>query len=268
MENFLTKNLKRIVIANLCLLALFLLAQTFSTFADISLKKKMANKGAPGILGSSGITFSATASVKAKPDVANFFMTVREEAEDNVSAQQKMTDKSNKAMELLEKEGIDKKDIKTNNYNTYPKYSSSNIVCIKAPCEPTKSVITGYEAMQNISFKIRDISKSGDIVTKLAALQVNDVQGPNFAIEDTSEAEAEARSEAIKEAKEKAQKIAKELGITLGKITAFSDSASPYQPYMEMGARGFAAKASSRAPNMESGEQEVSSTVSITYEIK
>lgn len=267
MENFLTKNLKRIVIANLCLLALFLLAQTFSIFADIALKKKMVSKTASGILGSNGITFSATASVKAKPDVANFFITVREEANDNVSAQQKMTDKSNKAIEFLEKEGIDKKDIKTNNYNTYPKYSSSNIICIKAPCEPAKSVITGYEAIQNISFKIRDISKSGDIVTKLAALQVNDVQGPNFAVEDKSAAEAEARSAAIKEAKEKAQKTAKELGVTLGKITAFSDNASSYQPYMMASARGFTAKESS-APNMETGEQEVSVAVSITYEIR
>jgi uncharacterized protein YggE len=259
MENFLTKNIKRIITINLCLLALFLIAQTFSTFADISLKKK----------GSSGITFSATASVKAKPDVANFFMTVREEASDNVSAQQKMTDKSNKAIEILEKEGIDKKDIKTNNYNTYPNYSSSNIVCIKAPCEPAKSVITGYAAMQNISFKIRDISKSGDIVTKLAALQVNDVQGPNFTIEDMSEAKAEARSEAIKEAKAKAQKTAKELGVTLGKITAFSDNPLPHQPYQPYMAydrgRGFADKA---VPTMETGEQEVSVAVSITYEIK
>ena len=64
------------------------------------------------------ITFIGTAEIKAKPDIATFLVTARQEERTVILAQQKMTDKANKALALFKEKGIKSDDIRTNSYNT------------------------------------------------------------------------------------------------------------------------------------------------------
>jgi uncharacterized protein len=264
MENFFDKRLRRIVIINLLLLALFLLVKSVTTISDLSLRKKSAAKEPHDIAAVHTITFNGTSSVKARPDTATFIVTVKEEGDSVINAQQKMVDKANKAIELFNEGGAKKSDIQTKKYNTRPKYSFQNITCVKAPCEPSKQVLTGYEATQVISVKFHDIDKVEEVLTSLAQLEINDVVGPALAIEDPSKFQLQAQAQAIEKVKEEAKVTAKNLGVTLGKIVSFSEGPQFSRPHAMM-MKGFAGMAQ---PDIEVGEQEVSSTVSITYEIK
>src|SRR5690242_17827556 len=81
----------------------------------------------------------------AIPDVASFSFTVTEASETVESAQAELDTKMKKEMDLLKAEGIEEKDIKTLNYNVYPKYENNQIYCITYPCPQGTPKLVGYE---------------------------------------------------------------------------------------------------------------------------
>lgn len=219
------------------------------------------------------ISFNGSAEIMATPDIATFVITVRTEDKDLIVAQQKMAKQSNKALEMLAAKGIVKADIKTENYNTNPQYYYQPAVCNKEICTSGKRVLTGFETSQTVSFKVRDIAKSQEILTELAQLEVGEVNGPNFVIENSEKLKSEAQAQAIAKAKSDAAATAKNLGITLKKIVGFSENSSSFNrsfQYSAMAFRGapMAAAEKALAPNLEAGEQKIISSVTISYEIE
>lgn len=261
MENFFDKRLKQIVTLTLVLFSLFLLVKTVGVGVDISRK---ANKPSYKSLVPRTIAFQGSASVSAVPDVGEFVVSVHEEAENVKDAQQKMTDKVNKAIELLAIVGIDKKDIKTTNYRTNPKRSFIPSSCKDGVCKPRKRVIVGYEARESISIKLRDLTKSGDVLTQIAFLDIAEVRGPIFTVSDESKFKMQAQAAAIKDAKANALVTAKNLGVTLVGMVSFSESPIYENNYS---ARSLGRVEASSA-KIEAGEKRVKSSVIITYEIK
>ena len=73
----------------------------------------------------------------------------------------------------------------------------------------------------------------------------------------------QAREQAIDKAKVKAKELAKQLGVGLGRITNFSESAISPMFYDAREAYGLGGA----APEIETGENLIQSTVIITYEI-
>ncbi len=217
------------------------------------------------------ITFIGTAEIKAKPDIATFLVTARQEEKTVILAQQKMTDKANKALALFKEKGIKSDDITTNNYSTNPKYTYENQPCKKKVCPGAKVTLSGYEATQSISIKLRDLTKAGEILTGLANLDIAEVNGPSFAIESPDKYRSQAQELAITQAKSAAQLTAKNLGITLKRIVNFSEEPRQFEPravmMMAKGAPMFEASSSSM-PQLESGEQKITSSVLVTYEIE
>jgi uncharacterized protein YggE len=96
------------------------------------------------------------------------------------------------------------------------------------------------------------------------------VSGLTFTIDDESALQREARKKAIDDAKTKAQQLAKDLGVSLSRIVSFSENnGSPMPMYYRADAMamGGAMEAKS-APSVPTGQNKISSDVSITYEIK
>jgi uncharacterized protein YggE len=160
--------------------------------------------------------------------------------------------------------------MKTENYSTYPKYSFTPGFCRKKICQPGKQVLDGYEAVETLSVKVRNAKKAGEIVAGIAALGIGEVTGLSFVIDDPEKFKAQARVEAIKKAKEEAKITAKNLGVGLGRIVMFNEEMPgffPPQPRMMMAKSFDAAEAGPVAAQFETGEQKVSATVTITYEM-
>jgi len=222
------------------------------------------------------ITLSGHGEVSAVPDIANVSFTIRKEAKTVADAQSGVADVANKVMASLKANNILDKDIKTESVSFNPKYDyvyDSKV--IMAPCtqygcppRPGKNVITGYEAYESISVKIRKIDDTGKIIQELGVLGVTELSGPNFTIDNEDGLKAQAQKQAIDDAKEKAEVLAKNLGVRLGKITSFNDNGNyPTPMYATAKMDSVSAIAPTVAP-VPTGENLISSDVTITYEIK
>ena len=79
---------------------------------------------------------------------------------------------------------------------------------VSYPCRcPGKNELVGYEVSQSVNpSKVRDVKKVGDLVSKIA-VNVSNISGVEFTLNNNRRFEAQARVEAIAEAKTKAKRI-------------------------------------------------------------
>lgn len=200
--------------------------------------------------------------VIAKPDVAVVNIGIISEGTTVNQAQKDSTEKMNAIIKAIKEEfKVADDDIKTDNYSINPKYDWSGRV----------QRIAGYTVNQSATIKARDFSKLGDLIARATALGANSVSGPQFTIDDPAVYRDEARKQAIARAKDKARVLADQVGVNLGRIVGFSEGNTvSYDNYYrkDMAVGAGSAEATTVAPAMEAGSQEVSVTVSISYEIK
>ena len=119
-------------------------------------------------------------------------------------------------------------------------------------------------AENNLSAKIGEIVKGG------VSAGANQIGSVSFTIENKEEIEKEAREMAIKNAKEKAKEMEKELGIKLGRLTSFSEynDNGVYARTLGAGEMQKVMLDSVATPEIATGENRITSNVSLVYEIK
>lgn len=216
------------------------------------------------------ISFQGDGEVFAVPDLATVSLTIRETAKDVKTAQDKVTAKESVVLEFLDKNDIDKKDIKTENYSSYPKYDYG-VPCyggVGIPCRQDAPKIIGYEVSEYISVKIRDLSNVGKVLQGIGAVGVSEISGPNFSIENEDNLKAEARKLAIEDAKAKAKILSNDLGVSLVRIVSFSENGNYPMMYSVKGAGAMDSVSSAPSPELPTGENKITSNVTITYEIR
>lgn len=251
--------------AALAVLALFLLVKTFDALA------RFGEGDMPQV---NTITVTGTGTSEAIPDIAKITFTVQESATDVKTAQDSAAKKANDAIAAMSAFGVDDKDVRTFDYNVSPQYASQTPVrCYDGMCPPTTSIsnkIVGYQVSQTVEVTIRDTAKAGEVLTKLGALNVQNISGPNFSIDDDNGVTNEARAEAIENAREKAKELAKELGVSLGDVVSYSDQGGyyPYASYGKGGGVGMDMAVEAMNPNLPVGQDERTVTVQVTYRIK
>ena len=138
------------------------------------------------------------------------------------------------------------------------------------PCRQDAPRIIGYEVSENVSVKIHDMEKVGEIIKGIGAVGISSISGPNFSVEKEDALKEQARKIAIDEAKAKAEKLAGDLGVTLIRIVNFSENGNYPIMYAAKGmmADSVSAYAPSAAPALPTGENKITSNVTITYEIR
>lgn len=228
------------------------------------------------------ITLSGVGKVFAVADVANFSFTVDETANTVADAQKLATDKNNKAIDYLKKQGIDEKDIQATGYNVNPKYDYTVRPC-PLSSQPTtineaaNSIVTcplsgpklvGYEVTESVNVKVRDITKAGTILAGIGSLNVTNISGLSFTIDNDKELKAQARKMAIDDARAQAEKLASDLGVSLGKVTSFSENGASPVFYSAKAMDAVSASGAGSVPQLPAGQNEIDSNVLITYQIK
>ncbi len=217
------------------------------------------------------ISVSGEGEVFAVPDIATFSFSVTETSKVQSDAQKNATDKMNKAIAYLKGKGIADKDIQTTDYSLYPKYEYSTVVCTQYNCPPQNQTLTGYTVSQTVTVKVRDTSKAGDVLAGIGGLNVENVSGLSFTIDDQKAVERQAREKAIADARSQADALASDLGVHIARIVSYSESGNYPQPYayktMALDARASAGEAAV-APSLPTGENKITSNVTIVYEIR
>lgn len=214
---------------------------------------------------------SGEGKVVAVPDVGEFtFSVLTQGGKDVGSLQTQNTEKMNKAIDFVKQNGVEAKDIKTQEYNISPQYQYYNCpynASVVKPCPPPE--ITGYTVTQSVQVKVRDFTKIGDILSGVVKNGANSVSQLSFTIDDPTSVQDTARAEAIKKAEAKAKSIADAAGFSLGQLLSIQEGTSPVpQPYYNTLMKAEATGMGGAAPSVEPGSQDVTVNVTLSYEIR
>lgn len=228
-----------------------------------------------GVSATNTINVSGTGDVYAVPDTAVFTATVQETAKDVATAQAAATKKGNAIIDYLKGAGVDAKDIQTTDYSVNPQYEYSQSVCPASTngtpiyCPPGRQTLTGYQVSETLTVKVRDTNKAGDLLAGVGSKGASQVSGLNFTIDDQDALEAQARGKAIDDAKTKAEALAKQLGVRIVRVVGFSENGNyPVYYAKTMSAGMGASDAAAPSPEIATGQNKITSNVSVTYEIQ
>ncbi len=206
------------------------------------------------------ITVDGMGKISATPDLAQIDLGVQTEGATVKDIQTQNTQKMNAIIKAVKSLGVEEKDIQTSNYSISPKIDWSN----------GKQNVTGYIVAQNVTVKVRNLDKVGDVVSQAGTLGANQVGGIQFTIDDPTGLQAQARAKAIDDARKKAEALASQLGLTIVKVVTFSEVGNnrpvpmPMYASKDMMAAGEVAPV---APSIQSGSMDVMSNVNVTFQV-
>lgn len=243
-------------LAVLVLLGLFLLAKTVDAFDRM---------GKSPYAGPNVITVTGTGKSETPPTIARVVFTTRSKASTVAEAQEKASERTRVALDAVRELGIENDDVQAAGYQTNPQYAY-----------PTGGAprVTGYQVSQTVTVKIRNTDRAGEVLQALGNAGVQNIDGPNFEVDDASAVTQEARGKAIEDARKNARTLANQLGVRLGDVVSFSENGGPmpmpmYNTAGKGGVMMDSTMAREQAANVPvpQGQNESVVTVVITYEI-
>ncbi len=218
------------------------------------------------------ITVTGVGEVNAIPDIGQFSFSVMAEGTDAAVAQEASGTKINEIIAYLKEQGVEEKDIKTQDYNLYPRYRYEERACAFGNyCPPGEQVADGFEVTQTVSVKVRTLDNSGQLIAGVGERGATNISGLSFTIDDPEALKAQAREAAIVDAKEKAALLSQQLGVRITRMMGYYENEGGYyDPYMyrsEM-AMDMEESAMFGGPDLPVGEQTTNVNISITYQVE
>jgi uncharacterized protein YggE len=200
------------------------------------------------------ITVSGEATVSVAPDLAQVEAGVTSDGKTAREASEANNAAMGKLLLALKAAGIDAKDIQTSRLSLQPQ---------SAPNRSTNAIV-GYRASNQVTVRLRDVTKVASTIDLLVGAGANDIGGINFMVSQASKLLDDAREQAVADARRKAEIYAKAAGVTLGAPLNISEEGSPAPVF-----RGkMMAAAPMAATPVAQGEQTLSVTVGVSWAIK
>lgn len=205
----------------------------------------------------STITVEGRSEVSVAPDVAivQFGVTTGRQST-STRTLEVLTTNMDAVIAAVKANGIEDKDISTQSLWLNPAYDWID----------GQQIARGFEATQNLSVKVRDVSVIGKLLTDATEAGANQIGSISFTVDDAESLKDQAREEAVADAREKARTLAEGLGVRLGRIVSYTEGfgggVSPY-PEHAYGMGGGGGDLS-----VPSGEQEITVVVTVNYEIR
>jgi uncharacterized protein YggE len=207
------------------------------------------------------ITVSGEGRTFAVPDIALIQLGAVTEGLEVGDVVRENTEKMNNILKEIKTLGIEEKDIKTTTYNLAPRYEWT---------EDGKRIFKGYTLTQQISVKIRNFEKIGDVLEKTTEKGANLVGDLQFSIDEPEKVRQEARKEAIERAKAKASQISTDSGLKLVKLVNVYEDYYPrtYSDTLYKSLEATGGGEIAAPPEIQPGEQEVTVTIYLTYRVR
>jgi len=253
---------KKSTLANvfLAVLIIFAVALTVSTIVGIQNKVKEGRYIGQEIETKNTLVVLGRGEVYGKPDLGLISFAVSSEAKTVAEAMAQNSQKMNAVIAFVKNQGVEDKDLKTTTFSLHPRYEW------REDLSPQRQ-LAGYEARQELEVKVRAMDKIGRLIEGATAAGANQIGDLQFTIDNREELERKAREEAVKNAKDGAKELASLLGVNLVRITNFNEESQAPRPYALESLAAVDMKEAAEAPQIETGENKIEITVSITYEI-
>lgn len=200
---------------------------------------------------------SAYGETRIAPDMATINLGVQNDAPTAAEALKANGARMNQVLAALKKAGIAERDIQTSNLNLNAQY-------VYEQNQPPK--LTGYQASNQVTITVRDLSKLGAAVDATVGAGANTVNGISFGLANPQAAEDAARLEAVKALQAKAELYGRATGYKAVRLVNLSEGGgySPAPPPMPMYA--MAKREMSDATSIAAGELRVRIDVSAVFE--
>ena len=161
------------------------------------------------------LNLSATGETHLAPDMATVTLGVTATAPTAAAAMQKDAALMTGVIAALRRQGLAERDIQTANFNVQAQYAFPQN-------QPRQ--LTGYQASNQVSVAVRDLTRLGPVLDGVAAGGANEINGVSFGLQDPGAAEDEARIKAVAALKAKPDLYARATGYTLGRLVNLSES--------------------------------------------
>jgi hypothetical protein len=178
----------------------------------------------------------------------------------------------------LKRAGIADRDIQTSNLSINPIYSnperdaqlapqSAGRAYVPLPPEQQIAKIIGYSVSNNVSVRQRKIGEYGKVIDTLVSAGANQVNGPNFQLDDSEAALDEARTDAVKIARQRATLYAGAAGLKVVRILSISENGGYYAAPQVAFMKAQRDSAGAPPPPVAAGELQVTANVTVLFEL-
>lgn len=203
------------------------------------------------------VTVIGEAKTEQQTQIASFTAGVTAVNDDKQKAVDEVNQKVATLIQSVKDFGIPEADIKTQNLSIYQQEEPVTVDGRQ------RSAPGQWRVSNDVLIKLREVDKTSDLTDLLSESGATNVYGPNFAVDDTAQAELDLVDQAIKNAREKAAAIAQASGKTVGEVLTVTEAGAqnPMPVYMarDMGGGG-------GAP-VEPGTSTVYKSLTVTFEL-
>jgi len=208
------------------------------------------------------ITVSADGKTTVSPDIAQASFSVVSQGKNPDTLSTSNNDKMSAVVQFIKSQKVDEKDIKTTDYNLSPNYQWDK--------NTQRNYIVGYTLTQTVTVKIRDLGNVASVIGGLTPLGVNQIGDINFTIDDPEKFLSVARADAFNKAEAKAREMALGAGVSLGRVVSVGEygNVPGPRPYLTMADKTIGMGAAQSVPMIQPGTQDVTDSVTITYELR
>jgi uncharacterized protein len=197
------------------------------------------------------VTVTGEATVAVAPDAAVIRIGVNSQDKTAREASEANAKQMTAVLAAIKATGIADRDIQTSRLSLQPQYD---------PNKNGTARLTGFQASNQVTVKIRDIDKLPALLDRAIAAGANEMSGIEFVITEQSKLLDRARDDAIADARRKAELYAQAAGSKLGSVVSITEegSAAPPRPMQAMRAG---------AVPIAPGEQTLRAMVTVSYEL-
>lgn len=210
---------------------------------------------AAALANSRTISVSGQGQASAVPDQAMLSAGVATVAHTADAALADNARKMTAVFAALKAAGVPERAIQTSNFSVSPQYSNNNNDAQR---------ITGYQVSNQVDVTLDDTKKLGPAIDALVAAGANQINSVNFGLRNNGALMTKAREAAMADARQRAETLARAGNVSVGGVLTISEGSNETPRPMY---RAVAMSAGLPTPTA-AGEESVSVTVSVTYELK
>ncbi|MCX4802251.1 SIMPL domain-containing protein [Streptomyces sp. NPDC058682] len=181
------------------------------------------------------------ARIEVDPEIARIGITVSARGTDRRTALEDLTRRNNAALDLIKSYGDPVEKLETGAFSITPELTRHG----------RAERIRAYHGRVHITAELSDFTTLGELTTRLADLELTQIDGPWWALRPTSPAHGQARRQAVLEAVQRAREYAEALGANLAALVELADlgaeNAAPFAAAPGAGMRTMAFSATEDA---------------------
>lgn len=202
------------------------------------------------------IYVAGQSTIKVVPDTAQIELEIYQTDMDVAKAKADVDSRCAKVITLAQDMGIKKEDITAGQMAIDPDYDWES---------DKKKVYKGTNVRREVKLVLRDLSKYGDLIQKLAEVPITELDEVNMGSSRMNEFHDQALTKAIEDAKAKAVKIAGQFDSDVGQAYSISETELHYDASRFYHA---AYSVGRREPVFEPGTIDISAQIYVVFKLR